>query len=39
MLQTQGTNMTSVESPEEDGYTGTNILNEEIREERDNNGH
>jgi hypothetical protein len=34
MLQIQGTNITSVESLEEDGYT--NILNEEIREERDN---
>jgi hypothetical protein len=37
MLQIQGTNTISVESLEEDRYT--NILNEEIREERDNNGH
>jgi hypothetical protein len=37
MSRIQGTNITSAEALEEDGYT--NVLNEETRQERDNNGH
>jgi hypothetical protein len=37
MSQIQGTNLTSAEALEEDGYT--NVLNEEMRDDCDNNGY
>jgi hypothetical protein len=39
MSQFQGTDLTSADAIEEDGYIGTNVVKEEMREECDNNGY